>query len=146
MPSTGKADADREVAVLDGMSHEAQPQHAGMFQRPGHRQRPSIHRAQSEAFDECRNACLRLRVVPGDKHVQWVGVDWTGRQDVGVLGVEALTMTALAGATRAISFAPNVSGDVRKPERSDLMGLVISTRILPASFSPYCLTTSRTAE
>ena len=76
------------------------------------------------------------------------GWAWTGpaANTLAFWVLKALTRTALAGATRAISFAPNVSGDVRKPERSDLMGLVISTRIFPAGFSPYCLRTSRTAE
>ena len=61
-----------------------------MLQRPRHGQLPGIHRAQSEALDERRDACLRLRVVPGEEHVQRVALDWTGSQDVGELGVERL--------------------------------------------------------
>lgn len=73
--STEKADADREVGVPDGVGHEAQTQHAGVLQRPRHEQRPGIHRAQPEALDERRDACLRLRIVSGDEHVQPVTFD-----------------------------------------------------------------------
>src|SRR3546814_10702019 len=60
--------------------------------------------------------------------------------------LNALTITALAGAALAISCAPKLSPGVTKLVRSGATGLVMSTRTLPASFSPYCFTTSRTAE
>lgn len=88
--STEKVDADREVGVPDGVGHEAQTQHAGVLQRPRHEQWPGIQRAQPEAFDERRDVCLRLRVVPGDEHVQQLTFDGTHGQHVGKLGVECL--------------------------------------------------------
>src|ERR1700683_1338224 len=88
--SVEKADADREVGVLDGVGEEAQRQQADVLQRSRHRQGPGIHWTQSEALDERRDACLRLRVIPGDEHVQWVPLGGTGSQNVGELGVERL--------------------------------------------------------
>lgn len=51
---------------------------------------PVVHRTQSEALDERRDACLRLRVVSCDEHVQRVALDRTGSQYVGEVGVERL--------------------------------------------------------
>jgi hypothetical protein len=46
------------------------------------------------------------------------GEDWV---------LNALTISALAGAALAISCAPKLSSAVKKPEKSDLIGLVMST-------------------
>ena len=51
---------------------------------------PGVHRAQSQALDERRHACLCLRVVAGDEHVQWATLGWAGRQNMGKQGVERL--------------------------------------------------------
>ncbi len=86
-----KADAEREAGVLDGVGDEAQRQQGGRsapaFAPWAGARYPS---GQSEALDERRDACLRLRVVAGEEHIQRVALDWTGSQDVGELGVERL--------------------------------------------------------
>ena len=50
--SAENADAEEEVGVLDGMGDEAHLQQSGVLQCPRHRQRPGVHRAQSQALDE----------------------------------------------------------------------------------------------
>ena len=71
MRSVENADAQGEVGVLDGGGHEAQLHQGDVLQRARHLQLPGVHRAQSQALDECRYACLCLLVVAGDEHVQW---------------------------------------------------------------------------
>ena len=73
--SAENADAEEEVGVLDGVGDEAQLQQGDVLQCPRHGQLPGVHRAQSQALDERRHACLRLRVVPGDEHVQRATLD-----------------------------------------------------------------------
>src|SRR5882757_9160481 len=88
--SAENAHAEEEVGVLDGVGDEAQLQQGDVLQGPRHWQLPGVHRAQSQAVDERRHACLCLRVVTGDEHVQWATLGWAGRQNMGEQGVERL--------------------------------------------------------
>jgi hypothetical protein len=56
--------------------------------------------------------------------------------------LNALTTFTPAPAALAISCAPEVPSEVRKPERSGVMGLVMSMMTLPRRASSYSLTTA----
>src|SRR5205085_5972727 len=88
--SAENADAEEEVGVLDGVGDEAQLQQSDVLQCARHWQLPGVHRAQSQALDERRHACLCRRVVAGDEHVQWTTLGWAIRQNIGEQGVERL--------------------------------------------------------
>src|SRR3984957_11492402 len=77
------AEVDVEPCAVAGQAHQ---QRAYSLQPVRHRQVSGVQRAEPEALNERRRACLGVRVVAGDEHVQRAALG----QDVAEDGVECL--------------------------------------------------------